>query len=79
MRRDARAANMSLDGHGAVQPESRRSRNTFPMRPIPLAGAGDSLMCTLRDVRFVVMRFLPWRFVTTRTIRVSWQTQFPDA
>lgn len=47
MRRDARAGNMSLDGPGAVLSKARRSPITFPMRPVPLAGAGSSLICTL--------------------------------
>ena len=51
MRRDARAGNMSPGGPGAILWDARRSPITFSTRPIPLAGAGSSLIYTFRLVR----------------------------
>lgn len=58
MGQDARAGDISPDGHGAIPSKARRSPITFFMRPVQLAGAGGSLMCTLRSVRLIAMGFL---------------------
>src|SRR5579872_7304589 len=47
MRQDVRAGSISLDGPGAILSNALLWPITFFTRPVPLAGAGGSLMCTL--------------------------------
>ncbi len=67
MRRDAPAGSMSLDWPGAILSKARRSPNTFSMRPIPLAGADASLICTLSSEE-ILHRPLACRWHTSEVL-----------
>ena len=61
MTQDARAGGISPDGPGAIPSNARPSPITFFMRPVPLAGAGGSSICTLSsdEISTLAIRALP--------------------